>query len=36
MIGAAMTKVLHGKAAKVEPRIAMWKSAFPTLLEGDT
>ena len=32
MIGAAMTALLHGKAAKVEPLIQLWKSVFPTLL----
>lgn len=32
MIGAAMTAQLHGKAAKVEPLIQLWKTVFPTLL----
>lgn len=34
MIGAAMTALLHGKAAKVEPLIQLWKSAFPVLLSA--
>jgi AcrR family transcriptional regulator len=34
MIGAAMTALLHGKAAKVEPLISLWKSVFPSILSA--